>query len=85
MYVYLHNYIPISPEISVREPCCLSVGSVTIEVIQVDSSGEPLSIGQTLGNLERAAQEIRRSGVFPGAQVGSVSAVVPSEWSILKL
>ena len=51
----------------------------------MDSSGEPLSIGQTLGNLERAAQEIRRSGVFPGAQVGSVSAVVPSEWSILML
>ena len=45
----------------------------------MDSSGEPLSIGETLGNLERATEEIRRSSVFLGAEVRSVSAVIPSE------
>ena len=58
---------------------CSSLSSVTIEVIQVDDSGEPLSIGETLDNLEKVAGAITRSDVFPGAEVGSVSAVIPSE------
>ena len=58
---------------------CLSLSSVTIEVIQVDDSGEPLSIGETLDNLEKVAGEIARSDFFPGAELGSVSAVIPSE------
>ena len=53
--------------------------SVTIELIQVDSSGEPLSIGETLSNLEKVTDEITKSGLFSGAELGGISAVNPSK------
>ena len=54
---------------------------MTIELIQVDSSGEPLSVGQTLSNLLEVIEQLDKSGVLAGADVDSVSAVVPSEYT----
>ena len=47
----------------------------------MDSSGEPLSVGQTLSNLLEVVEQLDKSGVLAGADVDSVSAVVPSETS----
>lgn len=42
----------------------------------MDSSGEPLSIGQILNNLE----QLEKSSILAGAEVDSVSAVNPSQY-----
>ena len=56
--------------------------SVTIELIQVDSEGEPVSAGEILRNLENVAENLAKSGILPGAEVESVVAVVPGKiWS----
>ena len=44
-------------------------------------TGEPLSIGKTLNNLQDIAEEFAKSEILPGAEVDSVSAVIPSEHS----
>ena len=46
----------------------------------MDSSGEPLSIGETLNNLAVVAEELQNSGFLEEAEVDSVSAVNPSEY-----
>ena len=48
----------------------------------MDSSGEPLSIGETLSNLMEVAEELQNSGFLQGAEVDSVSAVNPSKRNI---
>jgi hypothetical protein len=50
---------------------------VTIELIQVDDSGKPLSVGQTLSNLQDVAETLAKSEMFSGAEVGFPSAVNP--------
>ena len=49
----------------------------------MDSSGEPLSIGETLSNLVEVAEELQNSGFLQGTEVDSVSAVNPSKHSVL--
>ena len=52
---------------------------MTIELIQVDSSGEPLSVGETLDNLQKLVEELEKSDLLSGAELDSVSPIVPSE------
>ena len=49
----------------------------------MDSSGEPLSIGETLSNIVEVAEDLQNSGFLQGAEVDSVSAVNPSKHSII--
>lgn len=60
---------------------CVLPHSATIELIQLDSSGEPLSIGETLNNLKAIAEQLEKSGILPGIEVESVTAINPSEHS----
>ena len=59
--------------------------SVTIELIQVDGSGKPLSIGETLNNLQKVTEEITKSDLFSGADLEGVSSVNPSEYAPYEL
>lgn len=45
----------------------------------MDSSGEPLSVGQTLENLQKLMDELEKSDLLSGAELDSVSPVIPSE------
>lgn len=60
--------------------CNFSLYSATIELVQVDSSGEPLSIGQTLDNLMAITEQLEKSDILLGIEVESVSAINPSEY-----
>ena len=53
--------------------------SVTIDIIQVDNSGQSLTAGETLRNLEEVAEEILKSDTLAGAQVAEILALNPSK------
>ena len=51
----------------------------------MDGSGKPLSIGETLNNLQKVTEEITKSDLFSGADLEGVSSVNPSEYSPYEL
>jgi len=53
--------------------------SVTTWIIQVDSLGQSLTAGETLRNLEEVLEELAKSDILAGAQVGEISAPTPSK------